>query len=210
MSTETFSLVSAPATRLVGPAFTIGGLVWVADFVQIVINGAVIDSLPTAPDPLLPLVWRIGLRLFVVSIVVLGVGLVSLLMQVQGRSKKLAISGLVFTAIALVLTTVNLTTLSGLAGTPMFNDTFMGLSIFATAIATAFMSVAALRTHTLPRWAAITLLIVGISTIPVLFGTPLPIGPDWATDHLAFVASGTAYTIVGVRQWAARTAISTA
>ena len=147
MSTQILPVVSRRATRLLGPLFAIGGLLWVADFVQIVINGAMTGSLPTAPDPLQPLVLRIGVRLFVLSIVVLGLGLVGMFVQVQSRSTKLAISGLVFTAIALVLATVNLTTLSGVAGPPMFNDTFMGLSIFATAIATALLSVAALRTH---------------------------------------------------------------
>jgi hypothetical protein len=209
MSTQAVPVVSPRAPRLLGSAFTIGGMLWIGDFVQIVVNGAITGSLPIAPDPLQPLVLRIGLRLFVLSIVVLGTALTSLLILVKSRSTKLAISGLVFTAIALVLATVNLATLSGLAGTPILNDTFMGLSVFAIAIATAFMSVAALRTHALPRWAAITLMFVGISTIPVLFGTPLPLGPDWATDHLAFLTSGLAYTIVGGGLWVAQKRCST-
>lgn len=208
MSAQTLPMVSPRANRLLGPALTIGGLLWVGDFVQIVINGAFTGHLPDAPDALLPVALRIGLRLFVASTIVLGIGLASLFLKLRGRSTKLAFAGLPFIAIALVLATLNLVTLSGLAGAPMFNDTFMGLSIFATAIATAFLSVAALRTQALPRWAALALLFVGLTTIPVLFGTPLPIGPDWATDHLAFLTSGIAYTIVGARMWAAQAAAS--
>lgn len=204
MSTQAIPMVSTHATRLLGPAFAIGGLLWIGDFAQIVVNGFVTGSLPTDADPQLPLTLRVGIRLFVLAVVVLGIGLGSLFMELRSRSKKLAITGMVFTAIALALATINLVLLSGLAGTPMFNDMFLGFSIFATAIATTFMSVAALRTHTLPRWAGVTLLLVGITTIPILFGTPLPIGPDWATDHLAFLTSGVAYTIVGARLWVAQ------
>jgi hypothetical protein len=201
-------MVTSRATRLLGPALTIGGLIWISDFAQIIVNGAITGHLPDAPDALLPLALRIGLRLFVASTIVLSIGLISLFLQLRSRSTKLAFASLPFMAIALVLATINTVLLSGLAGTPTFNDTFMGLSIFATAIATAFLSVAALRTQALPRWAALALLFVGITTIPVLFGTPLPIGPDWATDHLAFLTSGIAYTVVGARMWAARAADS--
>jgi hypothetical protein len=31
-----------------------------------------------------------------------------------------------------------------------------------------------------------TLIAIGIVTGPILFATPLPIGPDWATDTIAF------------------------
>lgn len=208
MSAQTLPMVSPRANRLLGPAFTIGGLLWIGDFVQIIINGAITGQLPDAPDALLPLALRIGVRLFVVSTLVLGFGLISLFLKLRGRSTKLAFASLPFIAIALVLATINSVLLSGLAGAPMFNDTFMGLSIFATAIATAFLSAAALRTQALPRWAGLALLFVGLTTIPVLFGTPLPIGPDWATDHLAFLTSGIAYAIVGARIWAGRVAVS--
>jgi hypothetical protein len=47
-----------------------------------------------------------------------------------------------------------------------------------------------------------------VSGVPQL-GTPLPIGPDWATDHLAFLTSGIAYTIAGARLWTAQKRSST-
>ncbi len=33
------------------------------------------------------------------------------------------------------------------------------------------------------------------------FSTPLPLGPEWATDYLAFLTSGAAYAVVGARLW---------
>ncbi len=68
---------------------------------------------------------------------------------------------------------------------------------------TGLLSVGALRTGVLPRWVALTLLFAGVTTILVLFGTPLPVGRDWATDHLAFLLSGLAYMIAGARLWGA-------
>lgn len=47
-----------------------------------------------------------------------------------------------------------------------------------------------------------TLIAIGIVTGPILFATPLPIGPDWATDTIAFFFSGIGYTMVGVKMLA--------
>ena len=61
----------------------------------------------------------------------LGLGMAGLFTRLQSRSKKLAITGLLFTVIALALATANLVLLSGVLGAPSFKDTFMGLSIFS-------------------------------------------------------------------------------
>ena len=201
MSTHAVSLATPRAARLLGPAFTIGGLLWIGDFVQIVANGLISGTLADGPDQELPLGLRIGLRLFVLSVVILGLGMAGLFTRLQSRSKKLAITGLLFTVIALALATANLVLLRGVLGAPSFKDTFMGLSIFSTSIAALFMSIGALRSGILPHWASLALLFVGVSTIPILFGTPLPFGPDWATDHLAFLTSGIAFATVGVSEW---------
>ncbi len=58
-----------------------------------------------------------------------------------------------------------------------------------TAFGTAFLRGAVVRTHVLPRWMAWTLVMIGLVTIPILFATPLPIGPDWASDFLAFLVN---------------------
>jgi hypothetical protein len=51
----------------------------------------------------------------------------------------------------------------------------------------------------LPRPFAWTLIVIGIMTLPILLTTPLPIGPGWATDTVAFFLSGIGYTVVGLR-----------
>lgn len=198
------SITAVPAnivrfSKLMGPLFTIGGLFWVADFVFIVVHGVLTNSLPTAPDPELPLYLRIVLRLLVLSVLLLVAGLSNLFARTRSKAKFLSYGAFLFMTIAAVLGTINTVTLSGLSGTPSFNDTFMGLSVFATSIATALLSTAALRTGTLPRRTAFLLLFVGLTTIPVLLGTPLPIGPDWATDHLAFLTSGLAFCLAGLQ-----------
>jgi hypothetical protein len=180
----------------------LGGSFWVLDFVLIIVNGVLTGRLPADGDAQLPLYMRAGLRLFILSIPILLLGLGTLAARLRGRSPKLAIAALPFMLIALALSSINLATMSGLAGAPAFNDTFMGLSIFATAIATGLLGAATLRAQLLPRADAALLLLVGVTTIPILFGTPLPFGPDWATDHLAFLTSGVAYVVVGMRAWA--------
>jgi hypothetical protein len=198
MATQVVPITASRQTRLIGPALTLGGLLWITDFVLILVNGLLTGMLPGA-DAQTPLYLRIGLRLFVLSIIVLNLGLSGLFGRLRRRSSKLSLAGAVFMTIGVALASVNTVMLSGLAGPATFNDIFMGFSIFATAIATGLLSVAALRTRGLPRGLALTLLFVGITTIPILFGTPLPFGPDWATDHLAFLTSGIAYVIVGLR-----------
>lgn len=198
------SILTAPTSaprvsRLIGLALALGGALWVTNFMQIIINGTLTGSLPSSSDDQLPFYLRIGLRLFIMSILILNVGLVGLLRRTLNRSKKLSVAASLFMVIAIVLASINTATMSGLLGAPTFNDTLMGLSIFATSIATGLLSVAALRAALLPRSIALPLLFVGITTIPVLFNTPLPIGPDWATDYLAFLTSGAAYTIAGAQ-----------
>lgn len=198
MSITALQINTARTSKLMGTLFSLGGLFWAADFVTIVINGMLTGSLPSAPDPELPLYMRIVLRLLVLSVLLLVGGLSQLFLQTFPKAKFLSGGAVLFMGIAAVLGSINTITLSGLAGTPSFNDTFMGLSVFATSIATALLSVAALRTGVLPRRTAFILMFVGFTTIPFLLGTPLPFWPDWATDHLAFLTSGCAFCLAGM------------
>lgn len=199
MSTHARPTVTPRSTRPIGPALVLGGLFWVANFALILVNGALTGSLPSDNDPRLPLYLRIGLRLFVLAIPILNIGLTALAARLWTRSRTLTIAAGLFMTIAIALSSINLVTLSGLVGTPSFNDTFMGLSIFATSIATGLVAAAALRTGSVSRPVAFLLLFIGLTTIPILFGTPLPFGPDWASDYLAFLTSGMAYVIAGNR-----------
>ncbi len=99
----------------------------------------------------------------------------------------------------------DLIVLSGIFGSSAsLNSTFGGFAAFAASIGTGFLGWAALRAHALSRPLGWALILIGLTTIPILFATPLPIGPDWATDFLAFLLSGIAYSFVGMRMPPAR------
>jgi hypothetical protein len=129
----------------------------------------------------------------------LNLGLIGVFFRVRHRANVFALIAVVFTALAVIMGTANLVMLSGLVGEPAFSDTFGGLAVMTTSLSTAFLGIAALRGHSLPRFVAANLLIVGFTTIPILFTTPWPVGPAWATDFLAFLVSGIAYVVAGVR-----------
>ena len=141
------------------------------------------------------------------SSLILGAGLLGLFAQLEGRARVLSITSVVFTSIALVCSIGNMIVLSGFFGnigrSLVFpNNLIGGLSVFTVSIATGFIGGAMLRAHMLHRWMAWTLIVIGIVTAPILLATPLPIGPDWATDTIAFFLSGIGYAVVGMKMLA--------
>jgi len=129
----------------------------------------------------------------------------------EARSGKEALTLAQALAPDVVLMDVEMPEMDGIFGSSSsLNSLFGGYSAFATSIGTGFLGWAALRAHALSRPLAWTLIIIGLVTIPILFATPLPIGPDWATDFLAFLLSGIGYTLVGLRMLSARQQASAA
>lgn len=193
------ALTAAPSRlgRMTGPLLALGGLLWILTFALIVVNGALTGSLPNQPDAVSPLALRVGIRLFALSVVVLGLGFWGLAPRLMARSRWLTVVGLFFTSVAMLMATINLITLSGLAGTPSYSDTLGGLSVMITSLAALLFGIGAVRTPGVGRPATAALLFVGLTTIPTLIFTPLPIGPDWATDFLAFLTSGAAFVALG-------------
>lgn len=186
--------------RLAGPALTAGGMLWIILYVNIVIIGVMTGKLAPTPDAHSPLLVRVSIWFLPISSLILGVGLLGLFARLEGRARGLGITGVVFASLALVLALGDLVNLSGIFGfSDGLNSLFGGFAAFAASIGTGFLGWAALRAHALSRPLAWTLIVIGLTTIPVLFATPLPIGPDWATDFLAFLLSGIAYTFVGLR-----------
>jgi hypothetical protein len=132
-------------------------------------------------------------------------GLLGVFARLEGRARGLGITGVVFASIGLVLAVIDLIVLSGIFGYSDFlNSNVGGFGAFSIIIGTGFLGFAALRARALHRWMAWTLLMIGIVTIPILLLTPLPIGPDWATDFVAFLLSGIAYVVVGMSLITAR------
>jgi hypothetical protein len=133
------------------------------------------------------------------------VGLLGVFTGLERRGRGFGITGVVFATLGIVLGAIDLVVLSGIFGSSQsLNANIGGIGAFSIILGTGFLGFAALRARSLPRWMAWTLLIIGIVTIPILFATPLPIGPDWATDFVAFLLSGIAYVVVGMSLIAAR------
>jgi hypothetical protein len=108
-----------------------------------------------------------------------------------GRSRVLGAIGALFGVVAIVMGLLSALGLATVA------NAFPGY--VSALFASGFLGWAALRTGILTHSMAWTLIIIAIATVPMLVVTPLPIGPDWATDALAFLLGGIGYTVVGMR-----------
>lgn len=188
--------------RRAGPLLVAGGLLWIGTFGCLIVNGFLTGTLPSQPDAVSPLFLRIAIRLFALSVIVLGLGFWGFAPRV--RSRGLRIAALVVTSIAMAMAAVNNVTLSGLLGTPSYSDTLGGLSVMISSLGALLLGIAAARTPGLGRRIPALMIAIGLSTIPVLIFTPLPIGPDWATDFLAFLTSGAAFVALGASLWRER------
>ena len=198
-------MFSQQLKRLAGPALTVGGLFWIATYIVIVIIGLQTGKLAPPLDAHSPLLVRIGIYLLPLSLFPLYVGLLGVFTGLERRGRAFGITGVVFATLGIVLGAIDLVVLSGIFGSSQsLNANIGGIGAFSIILGTGFLGFAALHARVLPRWMAWTLLIIGIVTIPILFATPLPIGPDWATDFVAFLLSGIAYAVVGTSLIAAR------
>ena len=198
-------MFSQQLKRLAGPALAVGGLLWIIVYIVIVIIGLQTGKLAPPLDAHSPLLVRIGIYLLPLSLFPLYVGLLGVFVGLERRGRGFGITGVVFASIGIVLGIIDLIVLSGIFGSSQsLNASIGGIGAFSIILGTGFLGFAALRARSLPRWMAWTLLIIGIVTIPILFATPLPIGPNWATDFVAFLLSGIAYVVVGMSLIAAR------
>jgi hypothetical protein len=198
-------MFSQQLKRLAGPALAVGGIAWIILYIVIVIIGLETGKLAPPLDAHSPALVRIGIWLLPLSLLPLYTGLLGVFARLDGRARGSGITGVVFASIGIVLAVIDLIVLSGIFGYSDFlNSNVGGFGAFSMIIGTGFLGFAALRARALPRWMAWILLIIGIVTIPILFATPLPIGPNWATDFMAFLLSGIGYTVVGMVLIAAR------
>jgi hypothetical protein len=198
-------MFSKRLSRLAGPALTLGGLLWITIHIIVVIGGLMtgklVPALPTTQQPLLAHIYYFLLPL---SYLVISVGLLGGFAWLDGRARRLGITGFVLASIAtitsiiiLIFLAMSATSLNSSIGVlvPLVN----ALNGLSTLSASVVLGCAVLRVHMLPRPYAWILIVIGIVTLPILLLTPLPIGPTWATDTIAFFLSGIGYTVVGLR-----------
>jgi hypothetical protein len=180
-------------------ALLTGGLLWIAVFTLFVTIGATTGKFPDPPGPHSSPPVLIGSWIFLLSILILDLGQIGVFARMQGGARALRMTSLVFTLLsaALIIVNVVLYSFSSMTGSIAYSGTFTGFGAMTLSIGAAFLGWAGLRTKVMARGAAWTLIGIGITTIPLLFSTPLPIGPSWASDMLAFLTSGIAYAVVG-------------
>jgi hypothetical protein len=185
--------------RMASAVLLTGGLLWIVLFTIFVSIGATTGKFPDSPGPHSSPAVFIGGWIFLLSILILDLGQIGMLARMQGPARALRIISLVFTllSVALIIVNVVLFIFGSITGSTDYSGTLAGLGAMTLSIGAAFLGWAGLRTKVIPRGAAWTLIGIGITTIPILFSTPLPIGPDWASDMLAFLTSGIAYVVVG-------------
>jgi hypothetical protein len=188
--------------RLAGPALTLGGLLWVSAAISSVIVGMLTGKVNPFPDAHSPALVYIGVWIFPLGILPLGVGLLGVFARLEGRARVSGITGIVLASIGMIMGIGAL--ISIFASNNNLDSFFGGLGSFAIIIGSGFLGLAALRAHALLRWLAITLLIFGFVTVPFVFVTPLPIGPAWATDFLGFFLIAIVYVVAGVTLMAGR------
>lgn len=185
-------------SRLAGPALIAGGLLWIAIYVDIVVIGATTGQLAPDIDAHSSVLVRIGAWVEILAVFVVCVGQLGVFARLSGRSRWLGIAGVVFTALSMAAIIANLILVSGITGRIAFNSGLGGMGTFAASVGAGLLGWAALRARVLPRRLGWILIGIGLVTIPIFIATPLPIGPNWATDFAAFLVSGIAYTVVGV------------
>ena len=200
MSSQRFS-------RLVGLALALGGVLWITIHMLVITDGLMTNKLVWASNAHQPLLTYIYYLLQPISSLFLSLGLLSGFTRLAGRAKRLGITGLVLAAIGIITSiiyliclTISATPLDGVLG--LLESSANALNGLSTLAATMILGCAALRTHMIPRSFAWTLIVIGIVTAPILLTTPLPIGPDWATDTIAFFLSGIGYAVVGMKMLA--------
>jgi hypothetical protein len=184
---------------LTGLAILVGGLLWIAIDVLVVTFGFQTGKLATNLASDAGVLAASGIWLLPLSLFPLGLGLLGIFVRLHGHSRALGVTGAACATLGMLLGAVDLLDLAGVFGPSAPQSSFLGgFGAFAVIIGTAFLGVAALRTRTLPRRLAWTLIVIGLVTIPILFATPLPLGPAWATATVAFLLSGLAFDAVGV------------
>lgn len=203
MSTQALTFTVSQDKSLMGLAFIVGGLLWIATFVQIIVIGSLTDILPATPAAQLPWYVVLGLYLFLALIFGLNIGLGTLLVQTYKKETKLSMVTAVLMAGAIVLAAVNMATLSGFTELSSFSYPIMGGALLATTAAAGLLGIALIRSQVLPRWVAETFLFVAVTTFVGLLGMLLPSGRLWATTHLTFLLSGFIYTLASGGLWAA-------
>lgn len=179
--------------RSASPALLAGGGLMIAAEVIVWIVGFQTGKLAPKLGMNAPyFLTHIGYLASEVPVLLLGVGLWGMYAQLDGRAKGLGITGVVLATLSMI-TAVGALAIPG-NGSNSLVGAVGGITLV---LGTGLLTVASLRAGIVAWLAALTLLCTDALFIPLLFGTPLPFGPDWASDFVAFLVSGIGYAVMG-------------
>lgn len=188
---------SAPP-RWDGPATLLGGLLWLVSYGVDIVVGMRTGQAPADPTAS-PLHW-LGATSFVSATLALGVGLVGLRTRLQGRSPKLGLVGLVFAALAIAASAVNLVLLSGILGGVRIIPPLGAVGVLGGCVGVTLLGTATVLARTLPRPASLVLPWVGLLHIGLLFASGLSLDgvPRYVLDNSPFAITGALWCFLGI------------
>lgn len=183
-----------------GPAMMLGGLLWILTYVVEIVIGVTLGAETySQADPsasLLEWLWPV---FFMGAIFFLGVGLLGVRAQLEGRSKKLGITGALLAVVAIVAASINLVLLAGVFGEAKALDGLGFLGVIGVIFGAILLGIAALRARVLQRWARLVLTMTPLAFIPAIIVTiPLEsVLPEYAIADLPFLVVGAVLATVG-------------
>lgn len=187
-----------PSSRLVrwgGLALMLGGLLWVMTYAAGIAAGKLID--PDYFDSSL-LMW-IGMIASEAAHLILAAGLLALGIRLLTRSKWLARGETLLAASSLIIGLIGLILFPSLlkgAILPRMLAAIVEITLFASM---TLLGIATLQTRTLPGFAALVLLLVGIFTVPLIF-VAFPLGtilPNYLISDLPLAIAALLLMVVG-------------
>lgn len=192
--------MSSKLIRWGGPAMMLGGLMWVLTYgVEILIGVTLGEAVYRRADAAASLLEWLWPAFFMGAIFFLGVGLLGVWARLQGHAKIVGLLGALLASVAIVAATINLATLTGVAGEPTASDGLGFLGVIGTLGGSILLGIAALRAKVLPRLARFTLTLLPLAFIPAIIATiPLEaVAPEYVIADLPFPVVGAVLATVG-------------
>lgn len=192
-------------TRWGGRSLVLAGVLWIVTYLAGVLARKLID-----PDYFdgSALMW-IGMIASEAAQLCLGVGLITLGIQLWVRAKVLAFWEIVLETIALVTLLINLALFPNLLNGAIFPRELSAITTVALFAGMALLGIATLRTRALPGFAALVLLLVGMLTVPLIF-LAFPLGsvlPNYLVSDLPLALAAFLLMLIGfvvLRRWRER------
>lgn len=186
----------------------LGGMLWVLTYVVEILIGVTLGEAvyrrADAGASLLEWLWP---AFFMGAIFFLGIGLLGVWARLRGRARIVGLLGALLASAAIVAASINLATLTDVAGEPTASDGLGFLGVIGTLGGSVLLGIASLRAKVLPRLARFTLMLLPLAFIPAIIATiPLEaVAPEYVIADLPFPVVGAVMATVGHAMLSERT-----